>query len=845
MKGKKPVLALAVSLIMAALVIVGVLVIGKQFVKENKLVKANDQVKTFLANETEFDTIVEYVEADPERRRFLGITLVELSKNEEKYVINFEERYPRYKAYRNMVGELARQDYSEWVGSVISGETETEFESNVFEYLSTLNDDRYLDEAIRRFGKTLETTGDSGFAFRFNKDAFITGALGIYIAQFPASNTQFAKTVIGQRIGAFIDLSKDLTAEIAGIPLNKLYLYLYIKYFGLQDFIDRKMDSFMAQGSERWDGKSWSMNLVNNLIKDLTTMGKGISQNYYSMFRMGLDKNDAVYVYIALQVLEDIGFDDPVLHNWLNRNYRHFEGRLSITTTTTSGYSGLLDFPESRTRTTPIVIANEIQQVRNAIKGKSDVPFEETLKEAVSTSAKRENLIIPRVSAEEEALREIENNSEQYTQDKVSRALVTWKLKHHLLLVVAAICLFAALICSLVTFARPLSYHDEPDNFIAWIILPITGLVLFFGFWNRYDNLSGFQIMPLFAFLVFGGIMLVIVMKNRLLRVPGRALWERLLIGCGSFNYNIKRYGASQFYYDTANVSLENRVGELIKKNDVSGTMELLQNSADNDPVMRIIKSNPAFFGSIDSSEMEKLFKDRLFWIDWLKTTNRNDVLEKIRLSTNTIINGEIPMDLLMDDRQYSEFLAGFAAFDHADPNNRGAIQNIVSNTLVKRYNTGNRTITGTAVRIIDRMDLLINPSVLMALAQEENARETTWLWKKMENDAVRCDAPDDWFATLIIPLDPDRFQKTIIIHSLLKMVNAGFSRCKKNLPALVLLIQAKMYLDTHNNSYSGSEYNRILEQHKSKIEKAQKQAQTQNQKPAGKGQKNPKPGKK
>jgi len=832
---------------MAALVIVGVLVIEKQFVRENKFVKTNDQVKTILANETEFDTIVDYVEADPERSRFLGIALVELSKNEEKYVVNFEERYPRYKAYRDMVGELAREDYSEWVGSVIRGETETEFEANVFEYLSTLNDDRYLDEAIRRFGKTLETVGDSGFTFSFTKDAFITGALGIYIAQFPASNTQFAKTVIGQKIGAFMDLSKELTAEIAGIPLNKLYLYLYIKYFGLQDFIDRKMDSFMAQGSTRWDGKSWSMNLVNNLIRDLTTMGKGISQNYYSMFRMGLDKNDAVYVYIALQVLEDIGFDDPVLHNWLNRNYRHFEGRLSITSTTSSGYSGLLGSSGSRTTTTPIVIADEIEQVRGAIQGKSDVPFEEILKDAVSASAKKGNLIVPRVSAEEEALRELGSNPEQYTQDEVSRALATWKVKHYLLLIVAAICLFAALICSLATFARPHCHYDEQDNFIAWIILPIAGLALFFGFWNRYDDLSGFPIMPLLAFLVFGGILLIIVMKNRLLRVPGRALWQRLLIGCGSFNYNIKRYDASQFYYDTANISLEKRVGELIKKNDVPGIMELLQNSANNDPVMRIIKSNAAFFGSVDPAEMEKLFKDRLHWIDWLKTNNRNDVLEKIRLSTNTIVGREIPMELLMDDGQYSEFLAGFAAFDHTDPNNRAAIQNIVSNTLVQRYNLGNRTITDTAVRIIDRMDLSINPSVLMALAQEENARQSAWLWKKMENDAVRCDAPDDWFASLIVPLDPDRFQKSIIIHTLLNMVNAGFSRCNKNLPALVLLIQAKMYLDTHNNSYSGGEYNRILEQHKSKIERAQKQAQNQNQNQnqAGKRQKNPKPGKK
>jgi hypothetical protein len=108
-------------------------------------------------------------------------------------------------------------------------------------------------------------------------------------------------------------------------------------------------------------------------------------------------------------------------------------------------------------------------------------------------------------------------------------------------------------------FAKP-SWRDyAADNSLAWIIWPIASLVLFFGFWNKYDDLSGFQTMPFLALLAFGGIPFIIIMKNRMLRLPGRALWRSFLLCGASFNDKIKRFEVSQFYFEAAHISMEER----------------------------------------------------------------------------------------------------------------------------------------------------------------------------------------------------------------------------------------------------------------------------------------------
>jgi hypothetical protein len=254
--------------------------------------------------------------------------------------------------------------------------------------------------------------------------------------------------------------------------------------------------------------------------------------------------------------------------------------------------------------------------------------------------------------------------------------------------------------------------------------------------------------------------------------------------------------------------------------------MELLQANTDYSLSTRIINNNAAFFSSVEPEQMEKLFRDRLSWIDWLKSTKREDLLEKIRASANEIITNGVPAGLLEDDSQYSDFIAGLTAFDYTAADNHQALENVVSNTLIQRCNSGKRTMPEMVIRVIDQMDIPVNPSVLMALAQEAAANKSSWLWNKMEKDAAKSGALDMWFESLISPLEPAKLQRTMNIHILLGLINTCFSNCRNYIPALVLLTQAREYIEKHGSPYSGNEYNRIVDLHKKKIEKARKQLQ-------------------
>jgi hypothetical protein len=134
---------------------------------------------------------------------------------------------------------------------------------------------------------------------------------------------------------------------------------------------------------------------------------------------------------------------------------------------------------------------------------------------------------------------------------------------------------------------------------------------------------------------------------------------------------------------------------------------------------------------------------------------------------------------------------------------------------------------------IIDRLNLVINSSILLACLQETLMGNTRWFWDKMVQNAAGCDSPDDWFASLVIPLIPEQFQKGISISPLLNIINSGFSRCTNYIPSLILLAQARMFIDRNNryNSYYGvNEYNLILEKFKDKIAEAQEQLGEQTQ---------------
>jgi len=428
----KKIVPFVFAVVCSALVIVFVIFpYGKRKIKENTIVQANNEVNEFLAKELDsekldglvtagksnFDDIIAYIEADTEKRHFLGVTLVKLSEYENNYAHDFESRYPRYKSYRDMVKELSREDYSEWIGSIIKGTVETEFEANVFDYLTSLNDRRYLNDAISRFVTILNNSGSGGFNAQTNKDAYIIGALSLYIMQFPGNNTVL-KNALGEKANQFINLTENNLKNTRDIPLNQVYIFLYLKYFGLEDLINKKMEAFLSSGRRSWDGTTWSMTAVDNLIKYFSTNGKGMSQNFYSLIQSGFNKNDSVRIYIALKVLKDIGFDDPApsFKNLLDRVARR-ESNLKI-----------ID-PNNMT-SRDIIFSDEVAKTREDIAGKTDVPFDKMLNTALKTSSENNKLIIPRVTAAEVVNKEVSAMSGQYTNDFITDTVKSWEVKN-------------------------------------------------------------------------------------------------------------------------------------------------------------------------------------------------------------------------------------------------------------------------------------------------------------------------------------------------------------------------------------------------------------------------------
>jgi hypothetical protein len=816
MKEKKPALALFCAFLFCVLITAGVFILEKVRIKENGLVRANKEVSVLLENETDFNAIIEFIESDTERGHFLGIALINLAKNEERYIPDFETRYPRYKAYRDMVKELAQPDFSDWVAGVINGEVETEFEANVFEYLSGLKDARYLNQAVNRFIKILDDSGDSGFAAGSNKDAFILGAAGFYILQFPNSNNELLKTAIGQKADRFIKLSgSDLVKEIEGIPLNKLYIYLYLKYFSLERLINAKMETFIASGTKSVNAITWNISQVDSLINYFTSIGKGISPNYYSLFQLGFSKDEPIYIYIALQVLSKIGFDDHILQNWLNRNFAGMEDRLSRTYT---------DF-RGRVIKREIVISDEVQETREAIAGKSDIPFEEILEDAIRLSAKDGRFIISRVTPEEEIQKEMRANSAFYTNDFVRRAVTTWELKNQLIAVIAVICLAAAFLCSLaVGFGSKWKWKDS-NSLLSWLPLPLAGFILFFVFWNKYDNLSGFQTMPLTAFLFCGGILFIITLKARILNAPSRGLWYFLLAGCGAFNYFVKRHDASQFYYDAAGLPITKQIDKLISGGNLHHALKLLVHYNDPHLARQIIFNNVSFFQNAAPDQLEALFKNQLTWIEYLKLAKRDDLLENIRKETNDAINNPA-IENICDDALYSKFVCNFTAFDYEEPNNHAAIETHVSNTLISRWNNGRHNVPRDVCAVIDRANLTINPAVLFVIAQEGITDTYRWAWNKLDQAVQACKTPDTCFAAIQMAADPEKLQRNMNIDVMLKIIEKGFSDCADCIPVFILLMQARNYIERWPDNRSGLAYNRILDNYKNKIKKVQSEIQ-------------------
>lgn len=289
------------------------------------------------------------------------------------------------------VDNEAFAEASTWLVSVISGETKTALELNVFDYLSGTDDNRYLDAAITRYTSYLGQTDSSseGFGSLFTatqpyqtsssvttyqptRDEFILGSLSFYISQFPGNNA-ILKAVLKERAEQFISLTGEKLTNTEGIPLNQAYIALYLKYFGIEDLMIRRMDIFLESGEESVGTNgvvtTWSLSAVNDLINYFASIGKGMSQNFYSLFSIGFTKNDNIYIYIGLKVSEKIGFDDPALRDWLDKVAK----RESTLTITTSDKNGTI------TNSEPVVFSTLAENTRSAISGKADTSFAETL----------------------------------------------------------------------------------------------------------------------------------------------------------------------------------------------------------------------------------------------------------------------------------------------------------------------------------------------------------------------------------------------------------------------------------------------------------------------------------
>ncbi|WP_461256735.1 hypothetical protein [Treponema sp. R80B11-R83G3] len=487
MKKIIPVISFVFVVVCSSLIIVYIIYPhGKSIIKENGIVQANNEVNDFLdkeldserlarlaqIGESNFDDIIAYIEADAERQHFLGVTLIRLSDYESNYALDFESRYPRYKAYRDMVNELSRKDYSEWVGSIIKGTVKIEFEANVFDYLSGLDDRRYINDAISRFIAILNNSSSGGFSAQTNKDAFIIGALSLYIMQFPGNNTVL-RNALGEKADQFISLSENNLNDIHGIPLNQVYIYLFLKYFGLENIINKKMNEFISSGkislnkTGKWDGRTWSMKAVDSLVNYFSTTGKGMSQNFYSLIQSGFDKNQSERIYVALRVLKNIGFDDPApsFRNLLDRASRR-ESDLQITTTE------IINGMRGRTTTNPIIFSEEVAEVRREIAGKTDVPFEAMLNSSLKTSSETGKFITPRVTAVEVVNKEVSAMSGQYTKDFIVNTVKTWEVKNKNLANMRFVEIIFALLACLVVLIK-FSKKDN-SNIVKSQIVPYS-----------------------------------------------------------------------------------------------------------------------------------------------------------------------------------------------------------------------------------------------------------------------------------------------------------------------------------------------------------------------------------
>ncbi|MBN2536037.1 MAG: hypothetical protein JXB88_24365 [Spirochaetales bacterium] len=527
-KKKTPVLALVLGGIICIAITSGVFFLEKDLVAENHMVKAYETVKSIVAHEKDFDAILNKIENNSNLNNFTRITLLELAKDPERYGTDFEIRYPHYMEYQYMYSQLLRKDYSDWIGEVISGKADTEFIPNIFHYLSTLKDDRYLAQALSRFNDFLMQSNESGFVVTSHLDAFIIGSLALYCMQFPRAKTKLLKSALAQKIDYFMNSA----GKVMGIPLNQIFIAFYIKHNTLESLIIKKMNEFLSSGKKSWDGTSWYKSAVDNLINYFTEIGTGLSRDFYILFETGFRDFDPMRLYIALQVMKKIGFDDPELLKWLDKDYDNFENKLSM-------YS--VDVLGTKSNEQIINFSGEITETRSAIIGRQKAYFSQILAEDVENSALHK-MHIPVVTIPGEIMNE--SLPDQYTKEFINIKIASRKSKHQLIL-------FVATISFLATFLL-ITSKEKGAFLLTWLFLPVINLLFFFIFWNPLSDFYQLEIPTLILFLFITVIPFAIIFVTKVFHRPGKIIWRFFLFISAEICYLLGIKNKAQYYFKLA-----------------------------------------------------------------------------------------------------------------------------------------------------------------------------------------------------------------------------------------------------------------------------------------------------
>ena len=321
MKRRKPLLALLFTLVLAAVIILSlwlVLNTRKYYPEKSVLLKTYEEINEYLISQRDFNALIDYLKSDPERERFLDFTLQRVSY-EYSFYHGFEERYPDYKEFLDMEAELARSDFSEWIAGVIRGDIDSPYENNVFTFLKDFGESLYLNQAIDRFFRITESIEQID-EFENYKLAILL----LYIEQFP-ENREFQRRIVQNRNRIYSLGNRGIRTLNANI-----YYYLSVRHFGISDFITQRISSIRGRPygvlgniSDRAD--------LDSLVNDFIRQGRGMAQYFYPLFEIAFsdDSFRNYAIYIALRVFREIGYDDPVLRNWLGRNYSSFSLRIA------------------------------------------------------------------------------------------------------------------------------------------------------------------------------------------------------------------------------------------------------------------------------------------------------------------------------------------------------------------------------------------------------------------------------------------------------------------------------------------------------------------------------------